>query len=73
MPSLRGAIESRVRPIDLPISLRSVARRIGLTDTPLRGEQILDYLSDPLVRNSGQLHAVTVSASAAVGLHLVKT
>ena len=41
MPSLRGAIELRVRPIDLPISLRSVARRIGLTDTPLRGEQIL--------------------------------
>jgi hypothetical protein len=69
MPGLRDSILTSVKPLARPISIRSVAKIVGLGDPPISGRRLLDFTSPPILINSGEMHAQTVRGSASLLLH----
>ena len=69
MPSLRDSIKDHVKPFTTPMSLKAVANLVGLSTPPISAGRIMDFLAPPVGFSSGPMHALTVKASAGLGLH----
>jgi hypothetical protein len=51
------------------MSVRSVAKLVGLETEPISGQRVSDFTSQPLVIGSGPMHALTVQGFASLALH----